>query len=129
MGHLRLGTLPATREWRQVVELLDSSSDAAPVAAAAASAAHEGLALAKRDPGLLEAIFLLTQLPLAARTNDYAGTLRTCGLDVGDSPSLLDLRSAIAQAVDPRLDPQGGRTDLGEMGELAALETLMSVVG
>lgn len=76
MGHLRLGDLPRTRKWDQVVELVKREGDAAAVAAAALDAAEKGFKQAAEDEGLGQATWLLTQLPLAARDPNYLDRLR-----------------------------------------------------
>lgn len=129
MGHLRLGELPRTRRWQQVVGLIEGGAGTAQVANATISAAEQGLKLASDDRGLVETIWLLTQLPLAARSDDYAGSLRAAGIDVRDAPTLMELVGAFADAVDRRLSKNGGRTDLGEMAEMSATETLTRVLG
>lgn len=129
MGHLRLGDLPRTRKWQQVVGLIDGGAGAAQIANATISAAERGLNLAAEDSGLVETVWLLTQLPQAARSDDFAGALRQAGLDVGDSPTLMEVVGAFADAVDHRLAESGGRTDLGEMAQMAAVETLNRVIG
>jgi len=69
MGHIRLGELPRTRKWEQVVELIKLDGDATQVAAAALDAAETGFKQAAEDEGLGRATWLLTQLPLAARVS------------------------------------------------------------
>ncbi len=129
MGHLRLGELPRTRKWQQVVGLIEGGAGTAQIANATISAAEKGLNLAGNDEGLVETIYLLTQLPRAARSDDFAGALREAGLDVGNSPTLLEVVGAFSDAVDHRLARNGGRTDLGEMAQMAAAETLNRVIG
>ncbi|MCC7106900.1 MAG: hypothetical protein IT307_17340, partial [Chloroflexi bacterium] len=67
MGHIRLGELPRTRKWNQVVELIQQDGDAASVASAALDAAEDGFMEASKDEGVARVTWLLTQLPLAAR--------------------------------------------------------------
>lgn len=129
MGHVRLGPLPRTRAWNQVVALIDGGAGAAQLANATLTAAEKGLSRAAEDNGLVETIWLLTQIPLAARSDDFAGALRNAGLDVGNSPTLMEVVGAFSAAVDARLDASGGRSDLGEMAELAAVETISRAVG
>jgi len=129
MGHTRLGTLRMTRSWQRVVELLEIGADAGAVAAAAQQAAQRGLRLAEDDPALVRTLWLLTQLPVAARSDDYVAHLRDCGIDVSDAPSLMELVGAFTEAVDTHVQGTGGRTDLGEMAELSAAETLSTLVG
>jgi hypothetical protein len=129
MGHIRLGELPRTRKWQQVVGLIEHGAGAAQIANATVAAAEKGLNLAADDAGLVETIWLLTQLPLAARTDDFSGALRQAGLDVSTAPSLLEVVGAFSDAVDARLATTGGRTDLGEMAQMAAAETMSRLVG
>ena len=129
MGHIRLGELPRTRRWEQVVGLIQRDGGASAVAAAALDAAQAGFESAAQDEGLGHAIWLLTQLPLAARNPDYLDRLRSLGLPVETTPGLLDLAGAFTDAVDARMRHTGGRTDLGEMAQMAAAETLTKVLG
>jgi len=129
MGHIRLGDLPRTRKWQQVVGLIEGGAGTAQVANATIAAAERGLAFAARDKGLVETIWLLTQLPLAARSGNFADGLRQCGLDVSDAPGLMEVVGSLSDAIDRRLSNNGGRTDLGEMAQMAAAETLTQVVG
>ena len=56
MGHIRLGTLPQTRRWDQVVELISRDGSAAAVATAALNAAEEGFKRAADDAAGREAL-------------------------------------------------------------------------
>lgn len=129
MGHTKLGPLPRTRKWRQVVAFIEGGAGTSQIANATIAAAEQGLAFASNDKGLVEAIWLLTQLPLAAQKENFAGALREVGLDVSDSPGLMGIVGAISDAIDTRLANNGGRTDLGEMAQMAAAETITQVIG
>ena len=129
MGHIRLGDLPRTRKWKQVVALLEGGAGTAQLANATISAAEKGLNLAASDKGLVETVWLLTQLPLAARKDNFAAALREAGLSVSDAPSLMEILGSVSDAVDRRLSNNGGRTDLGEMAQMAATETISQVIG
>src|SRR5436305_454204 len=94
----------------------------------AAGAAAVGPAGQPRTP-LLHACWLLTQIPLAARGPAFAEDLRRLGLKVLDQPSLMDVAAAFSGAVDRYARDCGGRTDLGEMAQLAAVESLTATVG
>src|SRR3954454_24542595 len=88
MGHIRLGRLPRTRKWQQVVDLLEAGAGVEDVAAAASEAAERALRRCAREPGFSHAFWLLTQLPLAAGEKDFAARLRKLGLSVSPNPSL-----------------------------------------
>lgn len=128
MGHNRIGRLPRTRQWKEVVDLVGAGASAAAVAGATLDAADQELGDAPSDPGLLRSFWLLTQLPDAARREDFGAALRELGLKVGDQPSLAELSGAFTQAVDAHVDGVRGRTDLGEMAQMAAVETLSSTL-
>jgi hypothetical protein len=73
MGHVRLGRLPQTRNWQNVVGLLGAAAPANRVAAASALAAEHAIGQAAADPALTHAIWLLTQRHgLALRRTDGA---------------------------------------------------------
>jgi hypothetical protein len=99
------------------------------LANATISAAEKGLDFAGKDTGLVETIWLLTQLPLAARSEDFTGALRQTGLQVSNTPTLMEVVGAFSDAIDSRLAMNGGRTDLGEMAQMAAAETITKLVG
>jgi hypothetical protein len=127
-SHLANG-LPKTRNWREVVNLVASSADASQVAAATLDASLQGLRVGAEDPALLHAVSLLFKIPLAAKTEDFVDALRDAGLDVGRRPTLFDITAAFTDAVDRAQAKVGGKTDLGEMAQLAAVETIEGLVG
>jgi len=129
MGHVRLGTLPKTLKWQQVVGLIAEGADVARIAAASADAAEHGLERASADQAFAHAFWLLTQIPQAARQTDFADQLKRLGLEVSGKPTLLEIVGAFTNAVDLGVREAGKRTDLGEMAQHAAAETLTSLVG
>lgn len=129
MGHVRLGNLPRTRKWQQVVALIEGGAGTAQIANATITAAEQGFKLAAEDKGLVETIWLLTQIPLAAKTDSFTHALQSAGLDVSDSPGLMEVVGAFSDAIDKKLTNNGGRTDLGEMAQMAASETMTQIIG
>ncbi|HEY7312940.1 MAG TPA: hypothetical protein VH643_26485 [Gemmataceae bacterium] len=129
MGHTLLGILPRTRSWQQVVALIEHGAGAPQVANASIRAAETGLRKIGKDVGAVETVWLLTQLPFAARAEDFEAALADCGLHVSANPGLLELAAAFTASVDTRLHNNRGRTDLGEMAQMAAVETLIGLLG
>jgi len=129
MGHVRLGRLPQTRSWQRVIGLLGVAAPADLIASASAAAAERAIGGAASDPALTHTIWLLTQLPLAARTPDFSAALRALGLQIDTTPTFLGVIGAFTDAVDRETIRVGGRTDLGELTQQAAAESLTAVAG
>src|SRR2546426_9624679 len=99
MGHQHLGSLPRSKEWQQVIALIHSGANVRAVAAATSQAAETSMIDASADPAVQHAFWLLTQIPLAARQDNFAHALRKLGLQVNDRPSLIDVTSAMMNAI------------------------------
>ncbi len=129
MGHQRLGRLPGTRKFRQVIDLIANGADVAEIAAATSIAAESQMIDASNDPAVRQAVWLLTQIPAAARQEDFATALKRLGLRVSENPTLVEVVAAMSDAIDRSVSRTGGRTDLGEMAQQSAAESLSAVVG
>lgn len=129
MGHTRLGTLRTTRKWRHVTQLLSTGADVAELAAAVAIAAEKDLEAARGDPVLGSTMWLLAQLPLAARTDRFAAELVALGFTSGSETSILGIVGDFAKAIDSQIPGTAGRTDLGQLARHAAVESLTELVG
>lgn len=124
MGHIRLGSLPTSKKWRQVVELIADGAPVGDVAALSAEAADYALKEASRDPALGEVLWLLVNLPLAARAPGFEAALARLDLHLDGPLSLFSLTAAIAERLDAQALASGDRTDLGEMASQALLEAI-----
>lgn len=128
MGHTRLGYLPRSRKWKEVIGLIVAGAGADQIANAIIRAAESGLMAAAHHTGLVEAFWSLTQLTQAAREQDFAAGLRSRGFNVPDNPSLPAILSAVSQNIDKAMPNNRGRTDLGEMAQSAAIEVTNQIV-
>jgi hypothetical protein len=129
MGHQRLGQLPRSRSWQQVVRLIADGATAGEVAAATSFAAESSLSEISSDPGLRQAIWLLTQIPLVARGTQFAQELRRLGLDVSGQPTLIEITASMVEAIDRHVSQAHQRTDTSEISQLCAAESLNAVAG
>lgn len=102
---------------------LDQTAIAA-VAAKTLDAAEQGLNAAVNDEGLRYTFFLLTQVALASREEDWRARLSRVGIDVSPNDSLLELTSAFQLAVDDHLLSRGHPTDISEIAQRSAGEAL-----
>jgi hypothetical protein len=128
LGHIRLGRLPATKPWNKVVELLRAGSDVGVLADETAKAAEDELQSSGGDPILAYTVWLLTQLPLAARSNQYREKLVGLGFDAGAEESVLSLVAGFSRAVNRNVSGRSNRTDLGELALQAAAESLSKLM-
>lgn len=124
MGHLRLGRLPATKPWLDVIEKLRLGDSINELAAATADAAESELHSARGDPAVGITVWLLTQVPLAARSPHFAARLGELGFHPGAERSPLALVAGFSKAVDQQVAGSPKRTDLGELTRQAASESL-----
>jgi hypothetical protein len=129
MGHQHLGTLSRSRKWREVIELISGGANVEEVAAATSAAAEQQMVDASDDPALKYSVWLLTQIPSAARKDDFAFELKQLGFRISDRPTLLEVATAMSGAVDRFVAKKGGRTDVGEMAQLSAVESLNAIAG
>ncbi len=142
MGHIRLGVIPKTRKWSDLVERVAGARPETAVAAATAErdvqqiaskaldAAQQGLAKAKNDPAVSFTFYLLTQVALASRTPDWKERLRALGITLSDESSVFDLTAELQTAVDDHVTrAAAGSTDLGEMARQAAGEAIAALAG
>src|SRR5262245_48246103 len=124
MGHVRLGTLPTTRKWQDVVNLISGGGSAEEVARASAVAAETDLKRAAGDPVFFYVARLLVELPLAARGPGFEQALARLGLTNAVPRSMADLVAAVSDAVDRHARAVGRHSDLGEMAQMALVESL-----
>ena len=125
MGHLRLGTLPKSKNWKDVVSLIPQpSSTPSQIAAATIEAAKGGVKRAASDNGVIDTFWLLTQIPLAARQENFSTALQRLGLSVPESPSAFDVLGALSQAIERSVAQRRDRSDFSDISLAAAQEAL-----
>ena len=130
MGHVRLGRIPKTRGWRDVIRLLsDPHSTASHVAAATAVAAEDYLTRNRTDAALVFSYWLLTQITFKARSDDFVAELREIGLDVGDARGALDFLARVARFAHAQIRSRGETFPLFEFAQLSLREVLTETIG
>lgn len=128
MGHIRLGKLPQSKKWRDVVGLLQTGGSVEDVARASAQAAESALATSADDQLFQYVARLLVELPLAARGPGFDEALAELGIERGAYSSVAQLAGAISDAIDDHARRLGSRSDLSEMAQMALVESLSSAL-
>jgi hypothetical protein len=151
MGTREYDRLPKTPHFKQVVALIGSGAGFAgapgvspgsigEIADATLDASLDGLQRAKNDAGLAYSLYLLTQITQAARKEDFLAALAALGIpgpkvsvaapqtDLSASEyDIHDLVGSFTTAVDQQLRRDQSRTDIGEMAQQAAAESLVAL--
>lgn len=124
MGHIRLGTLPRSRKWREVVALIGSDAPLEAIAEAAARASERDLSQAAKDPRFQFVTSLLVRLPLLARAPGFEAALADLGVAENASGSVTGLLAGLELAIDRKSFETGVSSDAGELAKSALLESL-----
>lgn len=125
MGHIRLGQLPRSRKWRDVVELVAAGADVPQVANATIKAAESAFTFVNKDSGYNQAVWLMTQLGLAAGQEKPLDYLRSQGINIPDHTSLPGVAAALTEALDTHSASNGGHSDLGELAQRALVDAVV----
>ena len=141
MGHTRLGTLPKTRKWNELLrdiagtrspgnESDSAANNVTAIAVQTLGASRKALAKVAQDPGVGYAFYLLTQVALASRTSDWETALHQHGIQLTSDSTVFDLTVELQGAIDRYLlRTQPGASDLSEMAQQCAGEALLSLAG
>lgn len=130
MGHLRLGRLPKSRKWSQVIDLLDATpTEPAKIACAVVDAADHRLRLLSSDPSLGFCFWLLTRVTWAARQPDFGDALRELGISVADDASALGFIALISNTAQRETSRHIESGPFGELASLALRRALTETVG
>ena len=128
MGHTRLGNLPKTLKWLDLVRrisgsgasvgVLSATSYVEAISAQTLEAGQAALDNAKHDSGVVYAFYLLTQVTLASRSKNWENVLALHGIRLASDSTVFNLPSEIHPAIDRRVNRgSSGATDLSEMAQ------------
>lgn len=129
MGHNRLPRLPASRDWREVVGLLEEQAPAADVIAQAAIAAQRSFSQAVDDPVYAEAVRLLVAISQASLGGAFTPDLSRNALILTSDATLFDLLDAVGRRLDQMAHSARGTSDIGELARRSILGTLQQEFG
>ncbi len=124
MGHTRLGRLPRTYRWKEVVSLLESGADLSSLADASFKAALSGFQLVPADSGFVTTIHSIIELAAAAREKDVASALESAGIDRESQSSSFSLLAAVSRKLSAELESAVPRSDAGKIARDAFVESL-----
>jgi len=126
MGHLRLGRLPKTHRWKQVVALLEEGAELSSIVQASLHAADAGLRQIPNDPGFCSVLTNVFQFVDAVRSEEVTQALWEKGYKVESKASVLDYLSSLGTKIDRDLSHKFIRSDVSEICQDAFTETLLN---
>ncbi len=129
MGHVRLGLLPRSKAWKEVVGLIAAGADVPQVANATISAAEKAFSFVLQDLGYTQAVWLMTQLAIAAKKQDPLSHLGSVGVVLPQEATLPDVTTALLEAMDRATQFSGRRSDLGELAGRALVGAAADALG
>lgn len=127
MGHTRLGTLPKTRKWREVIACFAANAEVPVIAAATVKAAEDSLQLIKNDLGFNEAAWLMSQIAVAGTTDNPLEYLQNQGVHVQE-PSVLGLITAVGNALDAKIHEHQAITTQAEIAGNALTSAIVKTL-
>jgi len=125
MGHIRLGVLPHSPKWKEVVKLLEGDGSLSDIAQASFNAALAGLKKVPSDPGFTQALTEIFNFAEAAKSKNFIESLQQAGFDVSTDATVLDLVGSLRQRIDMSFRLLSNRTDLPEIAANAFGESLL----
>lgn len=129
MGHLRLGRLPKTRHWIDVIRLLDTApQDYAGIASGVVLAADSKLKELSSDPSLGYCFWLLTRIEWASRQSNFQESLSELGIPAQSDPSVVAFISILTNQVRAETSRNIASGHFAELSLLALRRTLSETV-
>lgn len=124
MGHIRIGTLPATRRWQDVIGLISEGAEAPRLAEAVTHAWEKAFNAVRNDAGFREAVWLLMQVGAAGKSRDPTEHLASIGVEVSGASSVVEVAIALNAAMERRLASTRQRSDFGELAQRALVSAV-----
>jgi hypothetical protein len=130
MGHIRLGRLPKTQSWDQVVGTLATDNiDARIVASTTAWAADHRLSQLRNDPCLTYCVWLLVRIASATRRPDFVEALGDVGIDVRPGETAVGFVAKVSARARESTERYPESGPFGELAALALRRALTETIG
>lgn len=116
MGHIRLGRLPKTYKWKQVIEALAISNTSLPeIANLTAKASEKVLTNSKYNDSLSHCFWLFTNIAQASRHGDFVQNLNGLGVNISTDDSGIKTLKKIFDTASRNLKANGNISILDQI--------------
>jgi hypothetical protein len=132
MGHTRLGKIPKSQNWINVIQTLSPieengeyvsiAENTGSIARRTLNATQNYLHASTNDLGLRYTFYLLARIALASREPNWRTQLHSLGIDLNEGDSLLEFTAEFQKAIDEYLIQRRYSSDISEMAQQAAGE-------
>ena len=136
MGHTRLGSIPKSKKWNEVVDIFVSELENIQfkedklnkISTSTIRAAQNGLDEVMNDEGLQYSFYLLSQLILKSKSINWYSDLSQLGLNINEKSSALDLQIELHSAIDDYCEANNIHSDIREIAQKSVGITLSDLV-
>lgn len=116
MGHIRLGRLPRTKKWKDVVQSLADCQSSLPEIVKLTSIASENvLKNTKHTEGLTQCYWLFTNIAQASRQGDFVENLNNLGINISSNDSGIKILKQIFDTASNGLRKNGNISVLDQI--------------
>jgi hypothetical protein len=116
MGHIRLGRLPKTFKWKQVIEaLVQSGSSLSEIVSLTSQASETVLTNSRYINGLAHCYWLFTNIAQASRQGDFVQNLNELGINISSGDSGLRVLKEIFNSASSNLKENGNISVLDQI--------------
>lgn len=116
MGHIRLGRLPKTHTWKQIIEALSTSYSSLPeIVKLTSQASEKVLTKSKYIDGLAHCYWLFTNIAQASRQGDFVQNLNELGINISSSDSGARILKEIFNSASKTLKENGNISVLDQI--------------
>ena len=130
MGHIRVGVLPKYTKWKDVIGLLEDTD--VPVTKVADKVLTNSNNILTSEPSISSigyCIWLLSQLTLASREDDFLDRLAYIEIDVSESTSATEFLSRIISVATKQLSDITPQNAITNIADLSLRESLTRTIG
>jgi hypothetical protein len=130
MGHIRVGRLPKTRKWHELIEVLaESPLTYGAVTAVATQAADQRLRQLVEDTAVNDAFWILTRIAWASHGPNFHAELVSLGLRASGDTSTVAFISELSDRIRERNAASVESGHFSELSSLALRRALLETVG
>lgn len=129
MGHIRLGVLPKYPTWKSLInELDDPNLDVDELSNAVLLGANEVLQTDATKSCVSYCVWLLAQLVLASKSDDFSDSLSKIGILIRADTTALEFITNVSQISDRHLSKITPRTAINNIANISVREALAQTI-